>query len=262
MLQLLQAYAGPGRTALSFAPTYSMYPEYARDTNTDWVVGHREEDFSLDLDHAGTLIERHRPAVVLLPSPNNPTGTALPHEAIAGLCEAAGDGLVVLDEAYGEFRRAGVPERARAASRAPQPRGHPHHEQGVRARRRPARLPGRRPGDLRRHPRGPAAVPPLRGHAGGRAGRAAPREGAARPGRRPARRAGRDRRPAARAGSRGRGERREFRVVRRLPGSSCCLAGAARPGRPRARGRTGRVAAGVDRHPGRDEVVHTGAWTR
>ena len=58
MLQLLQAYAGPGRTALSFAPTYSMYPEYARDTNTEWVVGHREEDFSLDLDHARALVER------------------------------------------------------------------------------------------------------------------------------------------------------------------------------------------------------------
>jgi histidinol-phosphate aminotransferase len=86
-----------------------MYPEYARDTNTEWVVGHREEDFSLDLDHAGTLIERHRPAVVLLPSPNNPTGTALPHDAIAALCEVMGDGLLVVDEAYGEFRRAGVP---------------------------------------------------------------------------------------------------------------------------------------------------------
>ncbi|QIG42605.1 histidinol-phosphate transaminase [Nocardioides anomalus] len=109
MLQLLQAYAGPGRVALSFAPTYSMYPEYARDTGTQWVVGHREEDFSLDLDHARALIEEHRPAVVLLPSPNNPTGTALPHDAIAGLCEAAADGLLVVDEAYGEFRRAGVP---------------------------------------------------------------------------------------------------------------------------------------------------------
>src|SRR5262245_11575004 len=109
MLQLLQAYAGPGRTAISFAPTYSMYPEYARDTNTEWVVGHREEDFSLDLGHARALIEEHRPAVVLLPSPNNPTGTALPHEAIAGLCESVGDGLLVVDEAYGEFRRAGVP---------------------------------------------------------------------------------------------------------------------------------------------------------
>jgi histidinol-phosphate aminotransferase len=109
MLQLLQAYAGPGRTALSFAPTYSMYPEYARDTNTAWVVGHREQDFSLDLDHARALVEQHRPAVVLLPSPNNPTGTALPHEAVSVLCEVAGDGLVVLDEAYGEFRRAGTP---------------------------------------------------------------------------------------------------------------------------------------------------------
>jgi histidinol-phosphate aminotransferase len=109
MLQLLQAYAGPGRTALSFAPTYSMYPEYARDTNTDWVVGHREEDFTLDLEHARALIDEHRPAVVLLPSPNNPTGTALPHEAISVLCQAVGDGLLVVDEAYGEFRRAGVP---------------------------------------------------------------------------------------------------------------------------------------------------------
>jgi len=109
MLQLLQAYAGPGRTALSFAPTYSMYPEYARDTNTAWVVGHREEDFSLDLDRARALVEEHRPSVVLLPSPNNPTGTALPPEAVGMLCEAAGDGLVVVDEAYGEFRRAGVP---------------------------------------------------------------------------------------------------------------------------------------------------------
>ena len=109
MLQLLQAFGGPGRCALSFAPTYSMYPEYARDTVTEWVVGHREEDFTLDLDHARALVEERRPSVVLLPSPNNPTGTALPHEAIGVLCEAAGGGLVVVDEAYGEFRRAGTP---------------------------------------------------------------------------------------------------------------------------------------------------------
>jgi histidinol-phosphate aminotransferase len=109
MLQLLQAFGGPGRRALSFAPTYSMYPEYARDTVTEWVVGHREHDFTLDLGHARSLVEEVRPSVVLLPSPNNPTGTALPHEAIGVLCEAAGDGLVVVDEAYGEFRRSGTP---------------------------------------------------------------------------------------------------------------------------------------------------------
>ncbi|WP_234411180.1 histidinol-phosphate transaminase [Nocardioides terrigena] len=109
MLQLLQAFGGPGRVALSFAPTYSMYPEYARDTVTEWVAGRREDDFSLDLDAARALVEERRPSVVLLPSPNNPTGTALPPEAVSMLCTAAGDGLVVVDEAYGEFRRSGTP---------------------------------------------------------------------------------------------------------------------------------------------------------
>ena len=86
-----------------------MYPEYARDTVTEWVAGRREDDFSLDLDAARALIEERRPSVVLLPSPNNPTGTALPPEAVSMLCKAAGDGLVVVDEAYGEFRRSGTP---------------------------------------------------------------------------------------------------------------------------------------------------------
>jgi histidinol-phosphate aminotransferase len=113
MLQLLQAFGGPGRVALSFAPTYSMYPEYARDSLTEWVTGHRESDFSLDLDHARDLVVERQPAVVLLPSPNNPTGTALPPEAVRTLCEAAAgnerSGVVVVDEAYGEFRRTGTP---------------------------------------------------------------------------------------------------------------------------------------------------------
>lgn len=109
MLQILQAFGGPGRTAISFAPTYSMYPEYARDSNTDWVAGRRHDDFSFDLAHARECIRRHRPSVVLLPSPNNPTGTALPHDVIGQLCALTGDGVVVIDEAYAEFRRSGTP---------------------------------------------------------------------------------------------------------------------------------------------------------
>jgi histidinol-phosphate aminotransferase len=108
MLQILQAFGGPGRVAVSFAPTYSMYPEYARDAMTGWLVGHREEDFTLDVDHAVSVIDEHRPSVVLLPSPNNPTGTALPLDTVRAVCEAA-PGVVVIDEAYGEFRRAGTP---------------------------------------------------------------------------------------------------------------------------------------------------------
>jgi histidinol-phosphate aminotransferase len=108
MQQLLLAFGGPSRTALSFAPTYSMYPEYARDTHTTWVTGRRAQDFSIDLDEALGAIKEHQPSVVLLASPNNPTGTALPLAHIEAIVAAA-PGMVVVDEAYAEFRRAGVP---------------------------------------------------------------------------------------------------------------------------------------------------------
>lgn len=116
MLHIMQAFGGPGRTAMSFAPTYSMYPEYARDTFTAWHVAPRAADFSIDPEEAIGEIARVRPAVVLVASPNNPTGTALPIETTARLAEATRatgpDGaasVLVIDEAYAEFRRAGTP---------------------------------------------------------------------------------------------------------------------------------------------------------
>ncbi|MEG3614826.1 histidinol-phosphate transaminase [Isoptericola haloaureus] len=111
MLHLLQAFGGPGRTALSFAPTYSMYPEYARDTHTRWVTGRRAEDFTIDPDAAAALVEAEQPSVILLASPNNPTGTALPRETLEAVLDAAArvPAVVVVDEAYAEFRRAGTP---------------------------------------------------------------------------------------------------------------------------------------------------------
>ena len=121
MLHVLQAFGGPGRTCLSFTPTYSMYPEYARDALTDYVTGQRREDFSLDAATAVAAIERLRPAVLILASPNNPTGAVLPLGDVRTVLEAArahgpadaggipGDVVVVIDEAYGEFRRPGVP---------------------------------------------------------------------------------------------------------------------------------------------------------
>ena len=113
MLHLLQAFGGPGRTALSFDPTYSMYPEYARDTMTGWVTGRRDEDFSLDPEAAAIMVRAVAPSVVLLASPNNPTGTALPLKTVVAVLDAArkvpGGCVVVVDEAYAEFRRAGTP---------------------------------------------------------------------------------------------------------------------------------------------------------
>ena len=108
MQQILQAFGGPGRTALSFAPTYSMYPEYARNTHTRWVAGQRREDFGIDAEAAVTLIETEQPDVVFLTSPNNPTGTALDPAHTRAVLEAA-PGVVVVDEAYAEFRREGTP---------------------------------------------------------------------------------------------------------------------------------------------------------
>lgn len=108
MQQILQAFGGPGRTALSFAPTYSMYPEYARNTHTRWVAGRRRDDFGLDLEQALALIAAEQPDVVILTSPNNPTGTALDPAHIRAVLEAA-PGIVVVDEAYAEFRRSGTP---------------------------------------------------------------------------------------------------------------------------------------------------------
>ncbi len=108
MLHVLQAFGGPGRSVLSFAPTYSMYPEYARDTHTRWVTGQREDDFTVDVDRAVALIGAEQPDVVLLASPNNPTGTALPLDTVKAVLDVA-PGVVVVDEAYAEFRRSGTP---------------------------------------------------------------------------------------------------------------------------------------------------------
>ena len=110
MHQLLQAFGGPGRLVLGFSPAYSMYPQYCRDTFTAYLTEPREPDFSLDADVAVKAVRAHRPVVTLLTSPNNPTGTALPLATAEAVLDAAAEhgGLVVVDEAYAEFRRPGT----------------------------------------------------------------------------------------------------------------------------------------------------------
>jgi histidinol-phosphate aminotransferase len=108
MLHVLLAFAGPGRMVLSFAPTYSMYPEYARDTHSGWLTSPRRDDFRIDPAAAVASIRQVRPDVVLISSPNNPTGTAVDLSVLAGICDVA-PGVVVVDEAYQEFTRAGRP---------------------------------------------------------------------------------------------------------------------------------------------------------
>ena len=118
MMHVLQAFGGPGRSVLSFAPTYSMYPEYARNTHTRWVTAPRAEDFGIDAAAAVDAVQRSRPDVVLLTSPNNPTGTAVDLDTVAAVCDAA-PGVVVVDEAYVEFAREGTPSALELLPRHP-----------------------------------------------------------------------------------------------------------------------------------------------
>jgi len=104
--QLLQVFGGPGRAALGFEPSYAMHPLIARATGTRWISGARDADFGLDTGRTVRAVREHRPDLVFLTSPNNPTGTALPVAVIEAVCAAA-PGMVVVDEAYAEFAREG-----------------------------------------------------------------------------------------------------------------------------------------------------------
>ncbi|MEO3769322.1 histidinol-phosphate transaminase [Micromonospora sp. B9E7] len=105
--QLLQAFGGPGRSALGFVPAYSMHPLLALGTGTRWVPAERGVDFGLTVEEAVAQVREHQPDVVFLCSPNNPTGTALDPAVIAAVLDVA-PGMVVVDEAYAEFARTGT----------------------------------------------------------------------------------------------------------------------------------------------------------
>ncbi|WP_137808504.1 MULTISPECIES: histidinol-phosphate transaminase [unclassified Gordonia (in: high G+C Gram-positive bacteria)] len=103
--QLLQAFGGPGRSALGFVPSYSMHPIISDGTDTTWLVAVRAGDFSLDTDYAVAEVANREPDVVFVTSPNNPTGGSIPLADLRRIVEAA-PGIVIVDEAYAEFSAA------------------------------------------------------------------------------------------------------------------------------------------------------------
>ena len=96
------AFGGAGRSAAVFRPTYLMHSHIARITGTEVVEGDRGPDFALDMAEVERVVSAHRPDILFLCSPNNPTGMLEPPEAVDKLLEVA-PGLVLVDEAYGQF---------------------------------------------------------------------------------------------------------------------------------------------------------------
>jgi histidinol-phosphate aminotransferase len=101
LLVLCLTYAGAGRRVGVFEPTYALHSHIARITGADVVVGKRSEDFSLDPPEVDRVLAE-RPEITFLCSPNNPTGRAEPRDAVEAVLDGA-PGLVVVDEAYGQF---------------------------------------------------------------------------------------------------------------------------------------------------------------
>jgi histidinol-phosphate aminotransferase len=118
---LLLAYGGPGRTACVFEPTYALHSHISRVTGTEVVEAARDDDFEIVAADAVAVLAAERPDVTFLCSPNNPTGRAEPPETVAAVLEAA-PGLVIVDEAYGQF--AGW---SALSLRGPSPPGPPSH---------------------------------------------------------------------------------------------------------------------------------------
>ncbi|MGH9057835.1 MAG: histidinol-phosphate transaminase [Acidimicrobiales bacterium] len=99
---LCLAYGGPGRSAAVFEPTYALHSHIAHLTGTAVVEAERRPDFTLDLDVVRDVLDGGAPAITFLCSPNNPTGLAEPPATVRSVLGAA-PGLVVVDEAYGQF---------------------------------------------------------------------------------------------------------------------------------------------------------------
>ena len=101
--QLLQAFGGPGRSAIGFVPSYSMHPIIADGTQTRWLQAARADDFALDTDVAAAALDDLRPDIVFVTSPNNPSGQSIPLADLRRLLDVMDGGIVIVDEAYGEF---------------------------------------------------------------------------------------------------------------------------------------------------------------
>jgi histidinol-phosphate aminotransferase len=100
---LMRAYLDPGDELIDFPPSFAMYAFNAQLQDARVVSVPRDDRFGIDVDAALRAITP-RTKLILLTSPNNPTGTVLPAADVRRILDTGY--LVVLDEAYYEFANA------------------------------------------------------------------------------------------------------------------------------------------------------------
>jgi len=101
---IVLAFAGD---AMGFEPSYSMHPLITKSVGKKWISISRGPDFVFQLDLATEAIEQHRPGIVFLTTPNNPSGGSISLADVAEVAKAtlAVGGILVVDEAYAEFSK-------------------------------------------------------------------------------------------------------------------------------------------------------------
>ncbi len=100
---LIMAVAKPKATILTVTPSFSMYKLIAEYVGVNVVeVPLQQDSFALQMDKLAEEISKHKPAIIFLACPNNPTGTLWSQDQVEAIIKQA-TGLVVIDEAYAPF---------------------------------------------------------------------------------------------------------------------------------------------------------------
>jgi len=99
LIQLLALACDTGDTILGLEPSFVMYEMIAKFTRLNYTGVGLNENFDIDLEATLNAIAKHKPKLIFIAYPNNPTGNAFDRNAIKKIIEST-DALVVVDEAY------------------------------------------------------------------------------------------------------------------------------------------------------------------
>jgi len=102
---IINAFADYGDKVLIPAPTFEMFRVYSEIGFAETMEFDLDpdEDYAYDASMISTMVKKHRPKLLFLCSPNNPTGNSLGRPSVGSIMESAADTIVVIDEAYADF---------------------------------------------------------------------------------------------------------------------------------------------------------------